>query len=165
MTTTAHASCTCGSVEFAAIGSPITSVICCCDDCQAGARQIEALPGAPGVREPDGGTAYLLYRKDRFSCIRGEQLLQTLRLRENSPTRRVVAGCCNSAMFLDFEKGHWFSVYRARVADAPPPQMRIQTRFAAKGTEVGNDIPAYSAFSMKLVAKLLLARLGMLLRR
>ena len=72
------------------------------------------LPDALPVPDPDGGTAYLLYRKDRFSCIKGEQLLKSLRIREPSPTRRVIASCCNSAMFLDFEKGHWLSVYRAR---------------------------------------------------
>ena len=165
MTETAHASCQCGNVAFEAIGSPITSVICCCDDCQEGSRQIEALPNAPGVQEPDGGTAYLLYRKDRFNCIRGDQLLQNLRLREKSPTKRVIARCCSSAMFLDFEKGHWFAVYRARLADAPPPQMRIQTRFAPNGTEIRNDIPTYAAFPLRFMAKLVLARFDMLLRR
>jgi hypothetical protein len=36
------ASCSCGSVELEAIGAPITSVVCYCDDCQEGSRQIEA---------------------------------------------------------------------------------------------------------------------------
>lgn len=165
MTATAHASCACGNVAFGAIGPPIVSAICYCDDCQEAARRIEALPSAPCAREQDGGTGYLLYRKDRFYCIRGDQLLQNLRLRENSPTKRVIAGCCNSAMLLDFEKGHWFSVYRARFVNPPPPQVRIQTRFAPTGTEIPNDIPAYSTFSLKLMAKLMLARVGMLLRR
>jgi hypothetical protein len=165
MTATARASCTCGHVEFEAIGSPIMSAICYCDDCQESSRRIEALPNAPGVREPDGGTAYLLYRKDRFNCIKGDRLLQNLRLREKSPTKRVIASCCNSAMLLDFEKGHWVSVYRARFVNPPPPQMRIQTRFAPSGTEIPNDIPAYSAFPLKFMAKLMLARLDMLLRR
>jgi hypothetical protein len=165
MTAAARASCKCGNVEFEAIGSPIMSVICYCDDCQEGSRRVEALPSAPGVQEPDGGTAYLLYRKDRFNCIRGDQLLQNLRLREKSPTKRVIASCCNSAMFLDFEKGHWFSVYRARFANAPPPQMRIQTRFMPNGTQIRKDIPTYSAFPLKFMAKLALARFDMLLRR
>jgi hypothetical protein len=68
-------------------------------------------------------------------------------------------------MFLDFEKGHWLSVYRARLADAPPPQMRLQTRFKPKDAEIPNDIPAYSTFPVKFVAKLLLARVSMLFRR
>src|SRR5690349_4391449 len=156
----ARASCKCGSVEFEAVGPAMTSVVCYCDDCQEGSRQIEALQGAPRVREPDGGTAYVLYRKDRFTCLRGDHYLQMLRLRATSPTKRVVAGCCNSPMFLDFEKGHWLSVYRARFAgDAPPPQMRIQTRFKPDDTEIADDLPAYSTFPFRFMAKLLSARI------
>ncbi len=107
----------------------------------------------------------MLYRKDRFSGIRGDQLLQSLRLREKSPARRVIASCCSSPIFLDFEKGHWFSVYRSRIADAPPPQMRIQTRFKPKDAEIPNDVHAYSTFPLKFVAKLMLARFNMLLGR
>lgn len=121
--------CSCGSVELEAIGAPIMSTACYCDDCQEGARQIEALPNARPVRDPDGGTAYLLYRKDRIECSRGAQFLQDYKITEKSGTKRVVATCCNSAMFLSFEKGHWFSVYRARFqGDVPPLQMRVQTK-------------------------------------
>jgi hypothetical protein len=117
-------------VKFEAAGNAIMSVVCYCDDCQEGARKIEMLPDALPVHDSDGGTAYILYRKDRFSCVKGDQLLKDVRIRENSPTRRVVASCCNSAMFLDFKKGHWLSVYRARFPDnTPPVEMRIQTRF------------------------------------
>jgi hypothetical protein len=161
----AHASCKCGSVEFGATGPAITSVVCYCDDCQEGSRRVEALADAPRVREPDGATAYVLYRKDRFTCVRGDHLLQDLRLRETSPTKRVIASCCNSPMFLDFEKGHWLSIYRARFANAPPPQMRIQTRFTPGGTEIPHDVPAYASFPFSFVVKLLLARIAMLLRR
>jgi hypothetical protein len=160
------ASCSCGNVEFEATGVPILSVACYCDDCQEGSRRIEALPNALPVRDPDGGTAYLLYRKDRVKCSKGEQFLQDLRLRDKSPTKRVVATCCDSAMFLDFEKGHWLSVYRARFAgDVPPLQMRIQTRFRPKDSEVPSDIPSYAAFPIKFIGKLLAARVAMLVHR
>jgi hypothetical protein len=161
----AHASCKCGSVEFEAAGPAITSVVCYCDDCQEGSRRIEALQNALRVREPDGGTAYVLYRKDRVTCVRGDHLLQGLRLRETSPTKRVIASCCNSPMFLDFEKGHWLSMYRARFANAPPPQMRVQTRFKPGDTVIPDDAPAYASFPFSFMAKLLLARIAMLLRR
>ena len=36
------AACACGRVELKAIGAPITSVVCYCDDCQEGSRQIDA---------------------------------------------------------------------------------------------------------------------------
>ena len=162
----ALASCRCASVRFEATGKPILSVVCYCDDCQEGARRIEALPDAGPVRDSDGGTPYVLYRKDRFSCVEGNQLLQGLRIQPDSPTKRVVASCCNSAMFLDFEKGHWVSVYRARFADdMPPPQMRVQTRFRRKGAEIPNDLPAYATFPLRLMVKIIAARIAMLFHR
>jgi hypothetical protein len=160
------ARCSCGSVELAVLGAPILSAACYCDDCQEGARQIEALPNAPPVRDPDGGTAYLLYRKDRMRCSKGAELLRDYKIRETSVTRRVVAACCNSAMFLDFGRGHWFSVYRARFpGDVPPLEMRLQTKFRPKGGELPTDVPSHRTVSLKFVAKLAAARIAMLLRR
>ena len=49
---TASVSCACGNVAVEAIGTPITSVICYCDDCQEGARQIESLPNAVPLFQP-----------------------------------------------------------------------------------------------------------------
>jgi len=147
-------SCSCGNVEFEAIGAPIMTVTCYCDDCQEGSRRIEALPNALPARDSDGGTTYLLYRKDRFKSSKGDQFLQDLRIREKSPTKRVLATCCNSAMFLNFEKGHWLSIYRARfVGDVPPLQMRIQTRFRPKNSEVPSEVPSYPGFPFKFVAR------------
>src|SRR5215470_899873 len=94
-----NASCICGRVVLDLKAIPITSLVCYCDDCQAGARQIEALPGAPPVQAPDGGTAYVVYRKDRVQTIEGANLLKALKLRPASPTNRVIASCCNAAMF------------------------------------------------------------------
>jgi hypothetical protein len=50
------ACCACGSVELEATGAPIQCVVCSCDDCQQAARQIEALPNAHAVTDPDGGS-------------------------------------------------------------------------------------------------------------
>jgi hypothetical protein len=140
------------------------AVACYCDDCQEGSRQIEALPNAPRVRDADRGTAYVLYRKDRVKCVKGTELLRDLRIRDRSPTRRVVAVCCNSAIYLDFEKGHWLSIYRDRfVGVTAPVQMRIQTRF--RQSSALNDVPAYAAFPARFIAKLLWARILMLRSR
>src|SRR6266849_3096152 len=121
------ASCSCGSVELEAIGAPIARVVCYCDDCQQGARQIEALPNARPVQDLDGGTAYVLFRKDRVKCSSGALLLRSHKIREKSATNRVVATCCNSAIYLKFDDmKHWVSIYRARFqVDVPPLQMRI----------------------------------------
>ena len=55
------------------------------------------------------------YRKDHVHCTQGASLLGEHRLKPESPTRRIVASCCNTAMFLDFTKGHWISIYRERL--------------------------------------------------
>lgn len=163
----ATARCACGNVEIEAEGAPIVSVACYCDDCQEGSRQIEALPNAPPVRDPDGGTAYVLYRKDRIRYAKGEPLLQNHRLKEKTDTNRVVATCCNSAMVMRFDDSkHWVPVYRARLqGDAPPPEMRICTKFASDGGKVPRDVPNYPGFSVRFIWKLLGARFAMALGR
>jgi hypothetical protein len=35
------------------------------------------MPNARPVQDPDGGTAYILYRKDRVKCSRGAALLKS----------------------------------------------------------------------------------------
>src|SRR5689334_12614384 len=87
------ATCSCGGVELKAFGRPIVSTVCYCADCQKGSQEIEALPKASSIREPDGGTAYILYRKDRIECGKGTELLKSHKLRETSRTNRVVATC------------------------------------------------------------------------
>jgi hypothetical protein len=161
------ASCACGSVELEAIGAPITSLICYCDDCQEGARQIEALPNAHPVQDSDGGTAYIIYRKDRVQCSKGASLLKRYKIGEKSATSRVVASCCNSAMFLNFDDSkHWVDVYRARVrGDIPPLQMRVCTKFKAENGNIPSDVPGYPGYPIKFLAKLLAARIAMLLHR
>jgi hypothetical protein len=157
--------CSCGSVELEAIGAPITSVVCYCDDCREGSRQIEALPDARPVQDPDGGTAYILYRKDRVKCSRGGSLLKGHKIREKSATNRVITTCCNSAMFLNFDDGkHWVDVYRSRFqGDIPPLQMRICTKFRPGNGDVPSDVPNYASYPPKFIAKLLAARIAMLL--
>jgi hypothetical protein len=161
----ATAMCSCGRVELEASGAPISSVVCYCDDCQEGSRQIEALPNAPPVQDPDGGTAYVLYRKDRVKCSRGAQLLKSYKIREKSATNRVVATCCNSAMFLNFDDGkHWVDVYRSRSdGDVPSLQMCICTKFKPEKGDVRSDVPSYSGYPLRFLAKLLAARIAMLL--
>jgi hypothetical protein len=161
------ATCSCGSVEFKAFGEPIVSAICYCRDCQKGADLIEALPNAGAVNDPDGGTAYLLYRKDRIECSRGAEFLKSYKLSDNSATNRVVATCCNSAMFVRFDRGpHWVSAYRARFpVDAPPSQLRVCTKFKPDDVVLENDIPSYDGYSAGFMFKLLASRVAMLINR
>lgn len=156
------ASCQCGRVVLEATGAPILGAVCYCNSCQRGGRQLQEFPGAPAVVGPDGGTEYVLFRKDRVRLASGAELLEEHRLKPESPTRRVRATCCQSAMFLDFTKGHWLTIYRARFRQgAPPSEMRVMTKDRPAGVELPTDIPNYPAHAGKFMWRLLGARIAM----
>ena len=159
-------SCACGRVRFEGVGAPITSAVCYCEDCQKGSAQIEALPGAPAVRDSDGGTPYLIYRDDRFRCVSGADLLRGYRIKERAPTQRVVASCCNSGVCLKFDPGHWVSAYRGRFeGDLPPIEMRNKVKYRRPGVPIPTDAPSYRGFPPKLLRRLLASRVAMLMGR
>jgi hypothetical protein len=159
-------SCACGRVRCQAVGTPILSAVCYCDDCQEGGHQIERLANAAGVLDADGGTPYLTYRDDRFSCVSGAELLVGYKIRERAPTLRFVASCCNSGMFLKFAPGHWVSAYRIRFeGDLPPIEMRTQTKYRQADTVIPRDAPSYRRYPMKLFGRLLGSRIAMLFGR
>ena len=160
------ASCRCGAVTLEAVGAPIVSAACYCTSCQEAGRRIELLPGAPSVLDADGGTAYILHRKDRVRCVTGGARLEEHRLKSGATTRRMVANCCNSAMFLEFTKAHWLSLYRGRLGEnAPPLQMRTMTRDRRDGVELPGDVPNYATHSGRFMLKLLAAWIAMGLSR
>lgn len=158
--------CQCGKVRLKASGAPIFTAACYCTSCQQAGHLIEQLLSAPPVLDADGGTGFVLYRKDRVHCLTGPEHLQERRLKPESPTRRVVATCCNSAMFLDFTKGHWLSIYRNRIPnDAPPLEMRLNIKERRASVALPNDVPAYSGPPGRFILKLLGAWAGMGFRR
>jgi hypothetical protein len=160
------ATCKCGKVVFHAVGRPILTGSCYCTSCQEAGRRFEGLASAPPVLNRDSGTDFVLYRKDRVRCVVGQEYLEAQRLRPESPTRRVVATCCNSAMFLDFTKGHWLTMYRNRFpAGAPPLEMRVMTEERRPGVELADDLPNYGGRSGKFMLKLLSAWIAMGFRR
>ena len=126
---------------------------------------VEELADAPGFRDADGGTPYLTYRDDRFRCVTGEDRLKDCKITPRTPTRRVLASCCNTAMFLKFEPGHWVSAYRARFeGEVPPIQMKTQTKFRRAAT-LPDDVPTFRGFPLRLFGKLIAARAAMWLGR
>ncbi|PWK68450.1 DUF6151 family protein [Aminobacter sp. AP02] len=159
--------CSCGTVELEASGAPITSVVCYCDDCQAGSRQLAALPDAAAVQDADGDSAYVLYRADRIRYTKGSERLQSYKIKEKSATNRLVASCCNAAMAMKFDDSrHWTPIYRKRFEDhAPPLQWRICTKFKAEGVEIPNDVPSSSMYPFGFIFRLVGANIAMLLRR
>jgi hypothetical protein len=158
------ARCSCGSVEIEAFGAPITSVVCYCDSCQEGSHQIEELTNAPSIVGPDGGTAYILYRKDRVKYSKGEDLLKGYKIEDTSTTSRVVATCCGSAMVMRFDDAkHWVPVYRARFQDdMPPVQWRICTKFKPENAIIPTDVPSSAMYPAGFMWKLLTSRIAML---
>lgn len=93
-------------------------------------------------------------------------MLRGYKLTDESSTRRVVADCCDSPMFLEFEKGHWLSMYRSALrGDLPPLQMRVHTKSRPAGVHLPNDVPNHRGHSLKFMAKLFGAWIAMLLRR
>jgi hypothetical protein len=161
------ATCSCGSVQIDAIGTPIMNVVCYCDSCQEGSRQIEALTSAAPILGPDGGTGYILYRKDRISYSKGAELLRAYKIDERSATSRVVAACCNSAMVMRFDDArHWIPVYRVRFeGDVPPLQWRICTKFKPENAAIPTDVRSSAMYPAGFAWKLLSSRISMLFSR
>jgi hypothetical protein len=91
------AHCACGRATLAVEGPPIMTVACYCLSCQEAARRIGSLPGAGALMDSNGGTHFVMQRKDRVACKQGAELLREHRLKPTSSTRRVIATCCNSA--------------------------------------------------------------------
>jgi hypothetical protein len=160
------APCRCGQVELQIVGAPILRGICYCASCQEAGRRYRAVPGVDSVMAEDGGTDYVLYRKDRVRCVRGGDLLEARRLTPDSATRRMYARCCNTAMFLDVTKGHWLTVYRGRLPDdIAPATMRLMTAARPDGVILPDDMANYPGHSGKFMLKLLGAWIAMGFRR
>jgi len=153
------ASCQCGAVTLELTGKPIMAATCYCHSCQTAGRAFASAPGAPGVVGSDGGTPYVLMRKDRIEWLSGSERLEEHRLKPDSPTRRFVARCCNSPVALEFTKGHWLSVYSGRIPEdeRPPAEMRTIVGDRPEGVELPGDIPNYRTPSGKFMWRLLTA--------
>ena len=162
----AIATCQCGKVKVEAIGRPILTASCYCMSCQDAGHRLERLACRPPGLVPGRRTSVILYRKDRVQCVTGRQHLEEHRLKPDSPTRRVVATCCNSAMLLDFTKGHWVSMYCNRLSTgAPPLEMRVMTGERRVGGGLPDDVPNHRGHSVKFMLKLVAAWIAMGFRR
>ncbi len=152
------ASCHCGAFTLRTEGAPIVVTACYCKSCQAAAPGLPA-SDAPPLLEADGGTRCALYRKDRVHWTHEPSALREHRLTPTSKTRRVVATCCDTPMFMEFTNGHWLSLYTGRFppADQPPLETRVMTRDAPEGTRFTGDVPAAAGHSGGFFVRLLWA--------
>ncbi|WP_205602471.1 GFA family protein [Chelativorans alearense] len=167
MTETIKLSCTCRAVEMVAESPPIMSTECLCTSCRTAAGVLEALPGAPQLREATGGTRMQMYRKDRVRCVKGAANLREYRLTEKTKTRRVIAVCCNTPMFLDFTEGHWVDLYGSLWPEGslPPLQMRTMTADLDDPSALPGDVPNHKTHSVGFFVRLVGAWAAMGFRR
>jgi hypothetical protein len=163
MTHITELSCACRECRLEVEGKPIVTAECHCDSCRSAAARLGALPGAPSVLEPNGGTRFALYRKDRIRFKQGTAQLKEHRLTPKSPTRRVVAGCCNTPMFLEFQSGHWLSVYTGLwpTETRPPLEVRTMIMDRPPGAPLENDVPNARRQSPSFMLRLLGAWIAM----
>ena len=78
----------------------------------------------------------------------------------------MYARCCDTAMFLDFTKGHWLTVYRGRLPDdIPRATMRMMTAERPEGVTLPDDMTNTPGRSGKFMLKLLRAWIAMGFRR
>lgn len=156
-------SCTCGEVRLAVEAAPIASVECCCNSCREAGTRLARLPAAAPVLSPFGATRFELHRKDRVRVLAGEDRLGEFRLLPGAKTRRVVATCCNTPVFLEFKGGHWLSLYGSLWPEGtlPPLQMRTMTGDLPDPSVLPDDVPNARSQSLSFFAKLLGAWIAM----
>ncbi|MGY4397199.1 hypothetical protein ACVWZA_002390 [Sphingomonas sp. UYAg733] len=150
------AACRCGHVAFDIAGPPILHTKCYCDSCRTAGQTFAEAAGGNSVVDDDGGTDLVLYRKDRIGFIGGGDQLREHRLKPESPTRRMVAACCGTPMFLEFTKGHWLSVYADRLlAPVAALDMRVMTADRPEGPALPDDVPKHAKYPARFILKLL----------
>jgi hypothetical protein len=156
-------SCTCGGVRLRVDASPIASVECYCNSCRAAGGKLQSLAGAPVILGAHGGTRFVLYRKDRVHLTQGSQALKEHRLSDKATTRRIVAACCNTPLFLEFHNGHWLSLYgHLWPADQLPPlELRTMTSDLADPSTLPRDVTNARWQSLSFYYRLLAAWVAM----
>lgn len=154
--------CKCGQVHIEVEQPPIISSECHCNSCREAGARLQPLSAVP-IREADGGTRFVLYRKDRVRFADGMDQLREFRLTDTSSTRRVMAVCCNTPVFLELENGHWLSLYAGLWPDGalPPTELRTMTSDLPEGTMLSADIPYGKWQTTKFFARLLRAWIAM----
>ncbi|GGX74283.1 GFA family protein [Saccharospirillum salsuginis] len=159
MTQSKTLTCDCGQVTLDIQNNPIVSTECLCADCQEAGAQLQALPGAKPLLDRHRATRFVLYRKDRVQCTQGRDRLREHRLTPQSPTRRVVAVCCNTPIFLEFAKGHWLSLYGNLwpAGSLPALDLRTMTRDRPEGVDLPDDVPNPQTHNLSFMARLLFA--------
>lgn len=151
-------SCACGGVRLEVRGAPIITTECHCNSCREAGARLSVLPGVPEIVTANGGTPFVLYRKDRAEVTRGAEHLKAFRLKLDAKTRRVVASCCNTPAFLEFKGGHWMSIYHTLWPVGTMPAIEIRTMTGdTDGARLDDRIPSGARQTAGFYARLLIA--------
>lgn len=151
--------CACGAMRAEVTGRPIAVTECLCDSCREAAERMARLPGARSIVTEIGGTICVEYRKDRVEFLSGHENLKAFRLTPKSGTRRVIATCCNTPVFIEAKGGHWLSLYGGLWPEGahPPVQLRTMVGDLPEGTELPDDVPNRKRHSAGFMGRLFLA--------
>ncbi len=149
--------CACGQFSLEVIGDPFSASECHCKSCRSAAQRLSTLPPAFPIAADNGGVPYALYRKDRVRFPDGTAKLTEFRLNDDAPTRRVLTTCCHTPVFLEFESGHWVSLFTGLWPEGqrPAPRIRTQTGDVPDGATLDDSLPAGTMTTAGFYAKLL----------
>jgi len=163
MTQATQLHCACGQIHLEVVRAPIVSAECYCNSCRAAGARLQNLSAAAPLLDENGATRFVLYRKDRVRFVAGADRLREFRLTPSSKTRRVVAACCNTPVFLEFHNGHWLSLYGGlwQKGALPPLEVRTMTCDLPDASMLPDDVPNCRRQSISFFARLLGAWIAM----
>jgi len=155
--------CACGHTRLKVQGAPILVSECLCDSCRAAAARLARLPGGSDILTAYGATPSAEYRKDRIEIVAGADSLSEFRLKPGAGSRRIVATCCNTPVFLEMKGAHWLSLYLHLWPEEarPKPELRTMTGDLPDASALPADIPNLKTHTMSFYAKLLGAWIAM----
>jgi len=158
-----HVGCRCGSTRVELRGETFLVTECLCNSCREAAARLATLPGANCILTSYAATACANYRKDRIRVIAGAEHLKEFRLSGDAGTRRIVAACCNTPVFLELKGGHWLGVFVNLWPDETRPKADLRTMVGdlSDTSRLPDDIPNLKTHSLSFYMKLFGAWLGM----
>ena len=163
MSGTTNIGCACGRTRLEVLGAPILVSECLCNSCRAAADRLATLPGARNILTSYGATPCAEYRKDRVQILSGAEHLSEFRLSADAGSRRVVATCCNTPVFLELKGAHWLSIYLHLWPDEARPkgEMRTMAGDLPDTSNLPDDIPNLKSHTVFFYVKLLGAWVAM----
>jgi hypothetical protein len=155
--------CACGHTVLEVVGEPILVSECLCDSCRAAASRFAALPRGRDILTPYGATPCAEVRKDRVRVVPGGEALRELRLRPDAATRRVVATCCDTPVFVELGGAHWVGLYLHLwpAAARPTPTLRTMVGDRADRSGLPDDLPNLNRHTPSFYLRLFAAWVAM----